>query len=298
LPTKLTWVLGALVALCALVWTEVEPRPVHALSNCDVSDYSNDAEELEFLRLLNAYRATTGARALTVAADLNRASTWMATDLGSRSALAHQDSLGRTPWVRMPDCGYSIPGGENLAAGLAYASASGALDAWKRSPSHNTVMLAADFTEIGIARVYSEGSRYGYYWVTNFGYGGTANAATAATATPVPPTPAPPQPPVMAAPPKPAAPPPPPPTATPEPAYLAMNGGAALVTWNGPAVSPAVAFGAVAQSLKVVYAYDPWTDTWLRWSPTMDPKLQTLMKVETGARYWVIADRPVTLPLR
>lgn len=299
MPTKLTWALGV-IALCALAWIAALPRPVQAISNCDVSDYSNDAVEQEFLRLLNAYRATKGAPALSVSAGLNRSATWMATDLGKRPSLAHSDSLGRSPWARMPDCGYGIPGGENLAGGLAYESASAAMDAWKRSPSHNSVMLEASFTEVGIARVYTEGSRYGYYWVTNFGYG---SGAPAPTATPVPPTPVPTKPPVAA--PKQAAPPPPPPpppapTATPTeaPANIALKPGSAAVTWNGPKTSPGNAFAQVASSLAVVYAWDPWTNTWLRWSPQMDPELQTLQELVPGGRYWVISRASLVLPLK
>ena len=296
MTTRLTWVLGAVIALCALAGTLAVPRPVHAQSNCDVSDASNDAVELEFLRLLNAYRATKGAAELSLSPALNRAATWMAHDLGGRSSLAHRDSLGRTPWDRMPDCGYSVPGGENLAGGLAYESASAALEAWKRSSSHNAVMLEASFREVGIARVYVDGSRYGYYWVTNFGYGGTIRAATAApTPTPTAPAPAPPPPPPVTAAQPPA---PPPPTAPPSPASVTLSPGAAYVTWNGTAVSPAVAFASVANSLAAVYAYDPWTGTWLRWSPVMEPELQTLRTLVPGGEYWVIARASLVLPLK
>lgn len=297
MTTRLTWVLGA-VALCALAWMMAGSRPAHALTNCDVTDSSNDAVEQEFLRLLNAYRATKGAPAVTVSPGLNRAATWMAADLGQRPALAHTDSLGRSPWVRMPDCGYGIPGGENLAGGLPYESASAVLDGWKRSPSHNSVMLEPKFTEVGVARVYTDGSRYGYYWVTTFGYGtGSAETAPAAP-TPVPPTPVPTKPPIVAQ--KPAAPPPPPPTATPTeaPANVSLKPGPAYVAWNGPKTSPAQAFAPVASSLAVVYAWDPWTGTWLRWSPQMEPELQTLQELVPGGRYWVIARASLVLPLK
>src|SRR5690606_40782198 len=129
-----------------------------------------------------------------------------------------------------------------------------------------SVMLEPKFAEVGIARVYTEGSRYGYYWVTNFGYGGGSNATSPVTPTPVPPTPVPTKPPVAL---KPAAPPPPPPptaTATQAPSEVALKPGAAYVGWNGPKATPEEAFARVASSLAVVYAWDPWTNTWLRWS--------------------------------
>ncbi|HMO96879.1 MAG TPA: hypothetical protein PKD27_12235, partial [Tepidiformaceae bacterium] len=127
---------------------------------------------------------------------------------------------------------------------------------------------------------------------------GTIRAATAApTPNPTAPAPAPappPPPPVTAAQP----PAPPPPTAPPSPASVTLSPGAAYVTWNGTAVSPAVAFASVANSLAAVYAYDPWTGTWLRWSPVMDPELQTLRTLVTGGEYWVIARASLVLPLR
>lgn len=303
MSTRLTWALGAVLALSALAQAAAGPQTAVAQTNCDVSDAANDAVEQEFLRLLNAYRASKGAGALTVSPALNRAAAWMATDLGGRPALSHTDSLGRSPWVRMPNCGYGVPGGENLAGGLAYESAAAALDAWKHSPSHNDVMLAPDFVEVGIARVYAAGSRYGYYWVTTFGYGG---GAPAPTATPVPPTPipapalkpAPPPPAPAAASARPAAPAPPPqPTQAPLATEVVLKPGAAYVTWAGSPTPPERAFAGVAHSLQIVYAYDPWAGVWLRWSPQLDPELQTLDELVPGGKYWVITRAATKLPL-
>lgn len=303
MSTRLTWALGAVFVLCAFSVAAASPRTVVAQTNCDVADAGNDAVEQEFLQLLNSYRSTKGAGALTVSPALNRAAAWMATDLGGRSTLTHTDSLGRSPWVRMPNCGYGSPGGENLAGGLAYESAAAALDAWKRSPSHNDVMLAADFREVGIARVYAAGSRYSYYWVTTFGYGG---GAPAPTATPAPPTPTP----VPVAEVKPAPPPPEPAAANAQPAApapkptqaplvteVSLKPGAAYVTWAGSPTPPERAFSGVAHSIQIVYAYDPWAGVWLRWSPQLDPQLQTLDQLVPGGKYWVITRAATKLPL-
>jgi len=263
------------------------PGPVHALSNCAVDDLTVDDEEQAFLKLINDYRARNGVPPLTISPALTRAATWMANDLAGRQNLAHTDSLGRTPWQRMPDCGYSIPGGENLAAGTSRSGAQWALDAWIASPSHRDVMVTRDFTTIGIARVYAPGSRYGWYWVTDFGYSGGEEAAP----TPVPPAP-------TATPPAPAFAAPAAPTAAPvERASMAVAPGANLVRWDSAPAAPAEVFGTVRTWVSVVYAYDESTGTWLRWSPGLDPRFQTLDQLQTGQFYWVIATRGVLVPL-
>lgn len=282
---KLSWALVAIIAVGAVSWTADRPTAAHALSNCAVDDLTVDDEEQAFLRLINDYRGRNNAPALTISPALTRAATWMAYDLSTRSGLAHSDSLGRTPWLRMPDCGYAIPGGENLAAGTNRSGAQWALDAWIASPSHREVMLARDFAAIGIARVYVEGSRYGWYWVTDFGYAG-GDAAPA----PPPPTPTLPPPPP---PPQPAA----PPAASVTTASLAVSSGSNLVTWRGAATSPESAFHSVAHWVSVVYAYDEAAGTWLRWSPALDPKLQSLPELQPGQRYWIIATRGLDVPL-
>jgi uncharacterized protein YkwD len=167
----------------------------HALTNCEVGDYSLDGEELGFLALINDYRAQNGLGALTISTNLNRAAHWMSNDLGTNNYFSHTDSLGRSPYARAIDCGYPQGAGENLAAGTAWSSAQAAFDAWKASPGHNANMLSQYYLQIGIARVNVPGSNYGWYWTTNFGStddgsgGGGSPAPTATpTSTPAPPT--------------------------------------------------------------------------------------------------------------
>ncbi len=178
----------------------------HALTNCSVSDYSLDSEEMAFLALINQYRADNGLGALTISTNLNRAAHWMGNDLGVNNYFAHTDSLGRSPYSRAIDCGYPAGAGENLAAGSAWDSAQEAFVAWQNSPGHNANMLGTYYKQIGIARVQVPGSQYTWYWVTNFGAtddgtggGGqptntptptntSAPATATPTKTPVPPT--------------------------------------------------------------------------------------------------------------
>jgi hypothetical protein len=129
--------------------------------------------------------------------------------MATNNYFSHTDSLGRDPFERMADFGYTYNTwkGENLAAGA--DTAQGAFNLWKNSPGHNANMLNGNFKVIGIARVYGAGSQYGWYWTTDFGGQGST-----------PPPPAPPEPTPPPAP-KPAAPAAPAPTPEPAPAPAA-----------------------------------------------------------------------------
>ncbi|MBI1886608.1 MAG: CAP domain-containing protein [Chloroflexi bacterium] len=178
-----------------------------------------DSEEQTLLGLINNYRAANGLGTLSTSSLLTKAAVWMSNDMATKDYFSHTDSLGRDPFTRMADFGYNYNTwkGENLAAGV--SDAKGALRLWKNSPGHNAVLLNPNFTVIGIARAYNEGSHFGWYWTNDFG--GQADAAPAPDPTPVAtpaPTPAPTPDPTPAATPVPAAPDPTPvATRTPDP---------------------------------------------------------------------------------
>ncbi len=187
-----------------------------------------DAEEQAFLTLINNYRQQNGLNTLTVDTKLQDASEWMSIDLGVRAdhVFSHIDSLGRDPWTRMAFFGYNYNTwkGENLAAGT--SSAQTAFNLWRDSPGHNSNMLGANFTAIGIARRYTAGSPYGWYWTTDFGgfVSSPMPPQSSATPTPVPtasptlaPTASPTPPPTASPTPAPSASPTPAPTASPTP---------------------------------------------------------------------------------
>lgn len=170
------------------------PTPAFALTNCNVSDLTIDAQEQAFLSLINNYRAQNGAGALTVSVNLNRAASWMAVDLATKNYFSHTDSLGRSPSQRATDCGFPGGAGENIAAGTVTDTAQEAFDLWKNSAGHNANMLNASYKQIGIARYYNSASTYKWYWVTDFSLisdgtnalsGGTGGG-TSASPTPTP----------------------------------------------------------------------------------------------------------------
>jgi uncharacterized protein YkwD len=291
---KLTLALGGVAFLLgAMAWTAAAPPAANASGSCSVDDASLDGEEQAFVPLINAYRTRNGAPALVSDPALSRSAAWLANDLAGHSTFSHTDSLGRSPWVRMPDCGVGSPGGENLVAGTNTSSAQMALDAWIGSPDHREVMLTKEFTSIGIARVYKPGSTYGWYWVTDFGYGGggTQSVATTAPPPPPPPTSAP-----RAAAPRSEAPAPPPPP-PPAPKIVGLRAGLSLFSWEGGYVSPEDVFGA-SDNVAMVYVFDQGSQQWLRWGLALDPKLRTLNELRTGVSYWVIATGPVDVTVQ
>lgn len=158
-----------------------------ALTNCTVADNSIDAEEQAFLGLINDYRTQNGLGALTMSTNLNRSATWMAADMGAKNYFSHTDSLGRSPSTRAQNCDYPSGAGENIAAGGAWSAATSVFNAWKNSSGHNANMLNGSYRQIGISRVYTANSSYGWYWVTDFGLvndGTNGGGGTSATATP------------------------------------------------------------------------------------------------------------------
>jgi uncharacterized protein YkwD len=126
-------------------------------------------EEAAFLALINDYRQARGLAPLSLNPNLTAAAAWQSQDMARNGYFSHTDSLGRDPFQRMADFGYTATTwkGENLAAG--YQTAAQVMAGWQGSAGHNANMLNANFRVIGIGRAYQAGSPYGYYWTTTFG---------------------------------------------------------------------------------------------------------------------------------
>ncbi len=127
------------------------------------------SEEARFLTLINNYRTNRGLSALKILPKLTTAARWMSADMGVNRYFSHTDSKGRTSSQRMSAFGYTYNTykGENIAAG--YSTADAAFKAWLNSPTHLKVIQNPNYRAIGIGRVYTSGSPYGWYWTTDFG---------------------------------------------------------------------------------------------------------------------------------
>jgi Cysteine-rich secretory protein family len=138
-----------------------------------------------FINTLNRYREDNSLPPLLIDPSLQASADWMSNDLGTRAdhVFDHTDSTGRDPWTRMCDFGYCYNTwkGENIAAG--YVTAADVFAAWKASPGHNANMLGPNYRVMGLARVYTQGSIYGWYWTNDFG-GEIADSAPSPPPTP------------------------------------------------------------------------------------------------------------------
>lgn len=150
--------------------------------NCS-ADPAVQPVEAEFVALLNGYRQSHGAGALTVSPTLSRSAQWMANDLAAHNYFSHTDSLGRSFQTRMTQCGAAGYLGENIAGGGSAAAFT--LANWQGSPGHNAAMLNPNFTQIGFA--FADGGVYGSTWVADFG-SQQADASPTATPTATPAT--------------------------------------------------------------------------------------------------------------
>ncbi len=171
-----TTALIAGLAICTLIALAMSARATSA-------DPQLDSEEQAFVTLINNYRAQNALGPLSIDWEMQASSDWMSNDMGVNAYFSHTDSLGRDPWTRMCDFGYCYNTwkGENIAAG--YNTAQSVFTAWQNSPGHNANMLGANYTAMGISRVYTAGSPYGWYWTNDFG-GVNSNATPPPSATP------------------------------------------------------------------------------------------------------------------
>lgn len=165
-------VVGAVVAVLGLalgLGLAAEPREADAAGDCWSLTLNLDPEEVAFYLLLNQYRADNGLTALSISTNLTRAASWQVYDMGTQNYFGHVNLAGQNHQERANACGYPHPSGENLAAGTTRSSAQDAFAAWKASPSHDANMLRKDYVQVGVARHYAPGSKYGWYWATSFG---------------------------------------------------------------------------------------------------------------------------------
>lgn len=185
--------LGALYAAVTVPSPAPTPAPTSPSGSTSATPAALDAEQAQFLTLINAYRAANGVAALQVSVALQNASQWLSTDLATKNYFSHTDSLGRSPSTRLAAFGYPYyPSGENIAAGS--STAQGAFDQWKNACdpdargvctyAHRQNMLNRSYLVIGIGRAYRASSTYGWYWTTDFG--GYVDPLLPGTATPAP----------------------------------------------------------------------------------------------------------------
>jgi uncharacterized protein YkwD/uncharacterized protein YraI len=160
---------GLLLAGANVAAAPVEPSTLTTVSYAvTTADACLDDEEVNFLALINDYRAASGLSPLSVSASLSSAAAYHSVDMAANSYLDHTLSDGTGVQQNLTNFGYDGgTWGENIAAGT--QTAQDAMQIWQNSPEHNANMLNGQFGAIGIGRAYSAESPYGWYWTTDFG---------------------------------------------------------------------------------------------------------------------------------
>ena len=119
------WLIAAgLIPALISIWLVSRTEPAQAAGPCGTTHDAVDAEEQQFLTLLQAWRSTNGVsnEPVQLSGALNRAAAWFAEWQVTNGANGgHNDGFGRT-WVqRAIDCGYT----GTTSGGTPYAYGSG-----------------------------------------------------------------------------------------------------------------------------------------------------------------------------
>ena len=158
-------------------------RPASALTNCSTDGQPITADEMQLFDFINQLRLANGLTPLKLSPALSRAAAWMSEDLVSHGTWSHTDSLGRSAFARVQQCGYHAFGaGENIAASV--GGAKSVFLGWQDSSPHLANMVNPDWVVVGIGR-------QGSVWTADFGTTDDSNSPWdqgAGTATPRPPT--------------------------------------------------------------------------------------------------------------
>ncbi len=130
---------------------------------------SGKSQEDVLLDLINGYRRSNGAGALSRQSQLDAAAQHHSDDMAKNNYFSHKLANGDTAEENIERFGYTnwTAIGENIAAGD--ETAKQVFDSWKGSSDHDKNMRDKSFTEIGIGLAYSKSSKYGWYWCTTFG---------------------------------------------------------------------------------------------------------------------------------
>lgn len=111
--------------------------------------------------MISGYRHNNGLSAVTLDPELMALAEHQASIMAARNKLDHniEGSLA----VRLRKAGYhASTAAENISAG--YHTLAEAFSGWRDSPPHRKNMLLPGATRIGIAAVYTPGSKYKVFW--------------------------------------------------------------------------------------------------------------------------------------
>ena len=119
-----------------------------------------NSEESKILRLVNAERAKTGAKALTSSSDCTKLARMKSKDMVDNNYFSHQSPTYGSPFdmLKSNKVNYMYAG-ENIAMNQ---SADAAFKAWMNSEGHKKNILNPNFTELGVGIAPKGGGSYIY----------------------------------------------------------------------------------------------------------------------------------------
>lgn len=117
----------------------------------------------EALREVNAFRRANGLKPLRMNTELAVIAEDHLRDLAGHDLVSHDGSDGSTLGTRLRRGGYLARiAAENLSGG--HDTYHEAVHAWIDSPNHRKNLLLEDVTQIGMAAIYEDNTRYGTFW--------------------------------------------------------------------------------------------------------------------------------------
>jgi len=166
----------AVAAACALalvVAALIGTSPTAAAAESTTSTTASlpDGWRRPMMARLNQVRVAAGLTPVRGCAALRRTAVDYAQQMAAQDSFGHIAPDGTGPGERMRSHGYLYRfGAENIAAGQ--RTVTQVMDAWIASPEHYANILDPRVTHVGLGFAASGSSRYGTYWVQEFGYGG------------------------------------------------------------------------------------------------------------------------------
>jgi uncharacterized protein YkwD len=137
--------------------------------NAGVIGAAPTSEAVAVIELVNAERGARNLPHLTLSDALATSAEQYAASMAAANFFSHTGADGSTITQRGEAAGYVgwTFLGENLAAGQ--TTPERVVAGWMSSPSHRANVLSPLAVEIGIGYSYQAETKYGHYWVTEFG---------------------------------------------------------------------------------------------------------------------------------
>jgi uncharacterized protein YkwD len=153
--------LACLLALVALAGCAPREPPVQPSFYRNLAEPGTELDVSAAQSMISGYRQNNGLSAVELDPVLMRIAQEQAQAMAARNQLDH--AAGRNVTGRVKASGFDAKiAAENIGAG--YHTLAEAFSGWRDSPSHRANMLLPGATRMGIAAIYTPGSKYKVFW--------------------------------------------------------------------------------------------------------------------------------------